>query len=56
MQCQVCRTSGSNMRKCSACNQVHCKGCASKGKGHYPKLKAVNKCPYCGKTGVLKTA
>ena len=49
MQCQVCRTSGANMKMCEACNNVWCKNCATRGKGHYPKQTAGNKCPYCGK-------
>ncbi len=48
MNCSVCRTSGSNMVQCKKCNMVWCKKCAMQGKGHYPKQRASNTCPYCG--------
>lgn len=48
MQCQVCKHSGGNMKRCTSCNQVWCANCARAGKGHYPKSTAANKCPYCG--------
>jgi len=48
-QCQVCKTSGGNMKRCNACGQFWCANCARQGKGHYPKTTAANKCPYCGK-------
>lgn len=47
-ECQVCKTSGSNMKRCKKCNQIWCANCSSKGKGHYPKTTSTNKCPYCG--------
>ena len=49
-QCQVCKTSGFNMKRCKECNSSWCLECAQKGRGHYPKVGSViNKCPYCGK-------
>ena len=48
-KCSVCRTSGANMRTCTSCNNIWCKNCAIRGKGHYPKVSASNKCPYCSK-------
>ena len=48
MQCQVCRSSGANMKKCEKCNNVWCESCATRGKGHYPKQQSTNVCPYCG--------
>lgn len=55
-QCSVCKHSGANMKKCENCNNVWCEPCAMKGRGHYPKQTAVNKCPYCGKHNTVKTA
>jgi hypothetical protein len=52
-QCQVCRTSGGNMKQCTTCRQVWCANCARAGKGHYPKSRAANVCPYCGKYTVV---
>ncbi len=48
MQCQVCLTSGQNIKRCGKCNNVWCTNCATQGKGHYPKETFSNKCPYCG--------
>ena len=48
MQCQVCKGSGSNMRRCKKCGQIYCRSCASKGKGPYPKVKDIQKCLWCG--------
>ncbi len=48
MKCQVCNTIGGNMKKCEGCNNVWCSNCATRGKGHYPKQRASNVCPYCG--------
>jgi len=55
-KCSVCNTTGSNMQTCTKCNQLWCKTCAMKGKGHYPKQTASNRCPYCGQTGGVKPA
>ena len=54
-QCQVCRTSGGNMKKCKKCGQVWCQNCAARGNGHYPKLRAQNVCPYCGTANQVET-
>ncbi len=50
--CSVCNTSGGNMRKCKDCKNVWCVWCAKKGKGHYPKARASNVCPYCNSYNV----
>lgn len=47
-QCQVCKTSGGNLRRCRKCGMMWCLPCASSGRGHYPKVRASNVCPYCG--------
>jgi len=47
-KCSVCNNSGANMKQCPKCKQIWCYSCASKGKGHYPKVSAGNVCPYCG--------
>ena len=47
-QCQICKTSGANMKKCEKCNQVWCANCARNGKWPGPKSTAANKCIYCG--------
>jgi Zn finger protein HypA/HybF involved in hydrogenase expression len=47
-QCQVCKTSGPNMKQCEKCKKTWCFNCASSGKGPYPKTSVLNKCPYCG--------
>jgi len=47
-QCQTCRTSGANMKRCKKCNSFWCQDCATAGRGPYPKQSAGNKCPYCG--------
>ena len=52
IRCSVCNTSGSNMSKCTKCNNIWCKNCATRGKGHYPKQRAVNVCPYCSSNSV----
>ena len=55
-QCQVCKTSGANMKHCKACSNFWCANCARAGKGHYPKAPAAaNKCPYCGKLNQLES-
>jgi len=56
MKCSVCNTSGANMVSCTKCNNVWCKRCATAGKGHYPKQKASNVCPYCGSSNTVKSA
>lgn len=48
-QCSVCKYSGANMKRCESCGNIWCSNCAMKGRGHYPKQTAGNKCPYCGK-------
>lgn len=40
-ECQVCKTSGSNMKRGKKCNQIWCANCSSKGKGHYPKTTTI---------------
>lgn len=52
-QCQVCKTWG-GMKQCEKCKQIWCPDCARKGKGHYPKTTASNKCPYCGACNTVK--
>jgi len=47
MKCTVCNTTGANMKKCGGCNMTWCTNCATRGKGHYPKQRAGNVCPYC---------
>ena len=54
-QCQVCKTSGANMKQCKACNQFWCANCARQGKGHYLKSGSANKCQYCGKLNEITT-
>lgn len=54
--CQICHTSGGNMKTCEACNQIWCANCARNGKWPCPKPRAANVCPYCGKVGKVKTA
>lgn len=49
MQCQICRASGSNMKKCRACGHIWCATCAKKGVPQYIKPRSDNQCPYCGK-------
>jgi hypothetical protein len=54
VKCSVCNTWGANMRKCEKCNNVWSANCARQGKGHYPKTRAANVCPYCGKSDSVK--
>lgn len=54
-QCQVCGTSGANMKRCTKCNSFWCSTCAFQGKGHYPKATVANKCPYCGELNRIET-
>ncbi len=56
VKCVVCNTSGANMKRCKACGEVWCQKCASFGKAPYPKLKAMNVCPYCGKMNSVEPA
>ena len=49
MKCQVCKVTGPNMKRCKKCGQIYCLKCALSGKGPYPRIKAANMCPYCGK-------
>lgn len=56
MKCPVCRITGGNMRKCKKCGQIYCKSCAFNGRGHYPRVRASNQCPYCGKLDCSETA
>ena len=51
--CPYCHTNGGNMKWCPNCNQIWCGNCAYAGKGHYPKPKASNICPYCGGMKVM---
>ncbi len=46
-QCQTCKMSGGNMKKCKKCNMIYCASCVAQGRGNYPKVSA-NKCPHCG--------
>lgn len=56
MKCDFCKTSGPNMKRCKKCGQIWCQKCATSGKGEYPKQKAINVCPYCGKYNCIETA
>ena len=56
MKCDVCKVSGPNMKKCQKCGNIFCATCAMKGKDPYPKMKAANVCPYCGKMNCIFTA
>lgn len=54
--CKFCKHAGTNMRMCKKCGKIWCQTCAVKGKGDYPRQKAVNICPYCGSLGSVTTA
>lgn len=54
MKCEFCKTSGFNMKRCTKCGQIWCQKCATLGKGPYPKLKAINVCPYCKKMNCIE--
>jgi hypothetical protein len=54
-QCQVCKASGANMKRCKECGSFWCANCARQGKGHYLKTSAANKCSYCGKLNKIET-
>lgn len=54
MRCEVCKVSGNNMRRCTKCGKNWCQKCATFGKGPYPKLKAINVCPYCNKMNCVE--
>lgn len=56
MKCDVCKYSGMNMKRCKKCGQIWCQRCATQGKDPYPKQKAINICPYCGKMNCIEMA
>ena len=56
MKCQSCNVNGTNMKRCKACGKIYCISCALKGKGPYPKVSALNKCPYCLKLNMSEIA
>ena len=44
--CKACK-SYQNWVQCPKCGKALCQKCALKGEGGYPKMRAVNVCPFC---------
>ena len=55
-KCVVCNHMGANMKQCTKCGKIWCLNCAMSGKAPYPKQRAYNVCPYCGKMDCVKPA
>lgn len=56
IKCTVCNAMGANMKRCTSCGEVFCQKCATEGKAPYPKMRAINVCPYCGKYNTIEAA
>ena len=47
--CKTCR-SYQHWEQCPKCGEVFCQKCALRGEGGYPKMGAINRCPFCNRT------